>query len=284
MGNNIDISVIIPMYNAEQHIENAISSIASQEKHGLNYEIIVVDDDSKDKSREVVKNLNNERIRLIELKENEGTANARNTGLKLAIGEWIQFLDSDDRVCNDLYKKFEMARKPGINCYIFSLIRENYEHTLKQTILDVKDKRAFGHFGTVCNKFIKKEICLEFKKEFDFEDNCFIIEMMIEKELKISLIEDAYYLYNRKNEQSKTANFNEKEYWKMYAYVYSQIDKCDEFTKMYILEIFVASIFNRAMPFLMSFRIATKTMIKLFKYLPCVYVNQNRHFVRNTKK
>jgi glycosyltransferase involved in cell wall biosynthesis len=101
MENRIDISVIIPMYNAEKFITNAISSIVAQEEHGLNYEIIVVDDGSSDKSREVVKNLKNERIRLIELEKNGGTAIARNAGLRLAKGEWIQFLDSDDRVCSD---------------------------------------------------------------------------------------------------------------------------------------------------------------------------------------
>src|ERR1017187_5683507 len=106
MENKIDISVIIPMYNAEKYIEAAIASITNQEEHGMNYEIIIVDDCSSDNSREIVKNLRNERIRLIELEKNGGSGNARNTSIRLAQGDWIQFMDSDDKICNDLYQKF----------------------------------------------------------------------------------------------------------------------------------------------------------------------------------
>src|ERR1017187_5390448 len=137
METKIDISVVIPMYNSEKYIESTISSILSQEKHGMNYEIIIVDDVSTDNSRAIVKNIKNERIRLIELKKNKGSANARNTGIKSAKGEWIQFIDSDDRICNNLYKKFENSLKPEFNCYLFSLINEYNDFIIKQTILDV---------------------------------------------------------------------------------------------------------------------------------------------------
>jgi glycosyltransferase involved in cell wall biosynthesis len=283
MENKIDISVIIPMYNAEKYISDAVASIVSQEAHGLKYEIIIVDDSSKDKSCEIVKSLKNDSVRLVELHKNEGTANARNTGIRLAKGEWIQFIDSDDRICQDLYRKFEMSIQPGYNCYIFSLIIDYHNYSLKQTIREVKDKRAFGHFGSVCNKFIKRDICMEFKKDFSFEDNIFIIDMMISKDLKISLISEAFYLYNRKNDDSKMAHFNQKEYRKMYSYVYSRIGQSDDFTKMYILEIFVALLFDNERPFFMSLELAAKTLVRLLKYLPVAYRNQNRHFVNNIR-
>lgn len=283
MKSKIDISVIIPMYNSAKFIENTISSIVSQEEHGLNYEIIVVDDVSKDDSREVVKNLKNEKIKLIELERNGGTANARNTGIRLAQGEWIQFVDSDDRICNDLYKKFEKSKKPGINCYLFSLIIENHDNTLKRTITEVKDKRAFGYFYAVWNMFIKKEICIEFKHvSRQNEDVCFVFDMMNEKELNISLIEDAYYILNRKNEQSKMANFNKSEYRKMYSYVYDQIDKSDKTTKMFMLETFVGILFSKEIPLVLSLPIAIKTLTRLFMYLPAVYSNGIRNCVKNT--
>ena len=283
MENKIDITVIIPMYNSEKYIEKAITSIIHQEEHGLNYEIIIIDDFSNDNSCEVVKKINNDKIKLIELKKNCGTANARNTGIRIAKGEWIQFFDSDDRIGNDLYKKFELSKKPDINCYLFSLIVEYYDYNLKQKFTVIKDKRAFGHHNVIWNKFIKRDICIEFKKDYYFEDPCFIVDMMIEKDLKLSLINDAYYIYNRKNKNSKMANFNKKEYFKMYSYIYSQIDKCDDFTKMYILEMFVALLFIRNIPFLMSLYIATKTLLRLYKYLPRVYLNQNRHCVESIK-
>jgi glycosyltransferase involved in cell wall biosynthesis len=284
MDERIDISVIIPMYNAENYIVETIDSINKQAKHGLKIEILVVDDVSQDNSKNIVKNLNNKYIRMIELEKNGGTANARNIGIKEAKGEWIQFMDSDDKISLDLYQKFEQVQKPDFNCYLFSLIIEYKDYTLKQTINEIKDKRAFGNFGGVWNKFIRRDICIEFEGvSKQNEDTCFVIDMMIEKDLKCSLIKDAYYVYNRKNEQSKISNFNKKEYLKMYNYVYNKVDKCDDHTKMFILEIFVALIFNPEMPFMMSLKIAIKTLLRLFKYLPSVLVNQNRHYVTNIK-
>src|SRR6187551_1186682 len=148
-----DVSVIITMYNSESFVEHAIQSVLQQEPHGLNIEIIVVDDGSTDASCQVVENINNPVIRLIPQPVNRGQALARNEGLKAAKGQWIQFLDSDDRLGHDLYDKFEKALQPDINCYLFSFIRESTTETLQQTITTIKDKRAFGHFGgSACNK------------------------------------------------------------------------------------------------------------------------------------
>jgi glycosyltransferase involved in cell wall biosynthesis len=282
MENKIDLSVIIPMHNSEKYIQETIASILSQKEHGLNYEIIIVDDLSTDNSREVVKNLQHERIKLIELKKNCGSANARNIGMKSAQGNWIQFMDSDDKISLDLYKKFAEANKTNIDCFVFSVIIENYKNKIKRTITEVNDKRTFGYFYVVWNKFIKRELCIPFKVEFSFEDTCFVIEMMNNREWNIALIEDTFYIYNQKNADSKMANFNIKEYEKMYSYIYSQIDACDELTKMFILETFVGIAFSRGMPLLMRLRIAFRTMLKLYKYIPDVYRNGIRNRIKNT--
>jgi len=283
MEQKIDISVIIAMFNSESFIENAIQSVLQQEPHGLQLEIIVVDDGSTDRSAEVVRQLKNENIRLVELGKNQGQANARNEGLRLARGEWIQFLDSDDRVGSDLYSKFEKTLQPGYNCYLFSFMREFPDYTLRQTIKSVKDKRAFGHYGgSACNKFIKKEICLEFKP-FLYSDICFTVDMMNEKELHIGLVKDAYYWYNKKSNQSVTANFNKAEFDKMLSYIYDQVDKSDRWTKMFIMEISMAFISDRNIPLPVSFRVAMKSLFKLYRYLPATIFNQNRNNIENIK-
>ena len=88
------ISVITPMHNSSKHIEECLESVINQTYK--NIEIIVVDDLSQDNSLELVRNLNDNRIKIIELKENVGAANSRNKGIEASTGDYICFLDSDD--------------------------------------------------------------------------------------------------------------------------------------------------------------------------------------------
>ncbi|OQX54719.1 MAG: hypothetical protein B5M53_05570 [Candidatus Cloacimonas sp. 4484_209] len=88
------VSVIIPTYNRAHLIRRAIQSVLNQTYQ--DFEIIIVDDGSTDDTEEVVKSFKNERIRYIRQEKNEGAAAARNTGIKMAKGEYIAFQDSDD--------------------------------------------------------------------------------------------------------------------------------------------------------------------------------------------
>jgi glycosyltransferase involved in cell wall biosynthesis len=91
----VKVSVIIPTYNREHLVSEAISSVLAQDIEGCILEIIVVDDGSTDKTREVLKAFG-DKIRYI-YQENKGAGAARNRGIDEATGEWIAFLDSDDR-------------------------------------------------------------------------------------------------------------------------------------------------------------------------------------------
>lgn len=89
------ISVIIPLYNKEAIIERSIRSVLVQ-SFG-NFELIIVNDGSTDKSAGVVQGIHDDRIIFIE-QENGGPGKARNTGIKHAKGEWTVFLDADDEL------------------------------------------------------------------------------------------------------------------------------------------------------------------------------------------
>jgi glycosyltransferase involved in cell wall biosynthesis len=88
------VSVIVPTYNREKTILRAINSILKQTYKDI--EIIIIDDYSNDNTQEVVKSLNNDKIKYIKQDKNRGACAARNIGIKLAKGEYIAFLDSDD--------------------------------------------------------------------------------------------------------------------------------------------------------------------------------------------
>ena len=88
------ISIIIPVYNAEKYIEETIENIKKQTYQ--NYEIILIDDASTDKSVEKITPYLSENIKLIKLKQNSGPAVARNRGIQEATGRYICFQDADD--------------------------------------------------------------------------------------------------------------------------------------------------------------------------------------------
>jgi len=91
------ISVIITCYNLERYISRAINSCLNQTLNDNLYEIIVVDDYSKDKSWEIIKNYGN-LIKSIKHDKNLGVAAASNTGIKIASGEYIVRVDGDDYI------------------------------------------------------------------------------------------------------------------------------------------------------------------------------------------
>ncbi len=87
------VSIIVPLYNAEDYISATLDSLLSQS--WARFEIIVVDDGSMDNSLEIVKSFPDRRIKIV-CQQNCGAAIARNTGLEHAKGEFIQFMDADD--------------------------------------------------------------------------------------------------------------------------------------------------------------------------------------------
>jgi len=100
-------SIIIPLYNKERQIARTLDSVLAQSV--ADFEVIVVDDGSKDGSAEIVKGYSDPRIRYIK-KENGGVSSARNRGIQEARGEWILFLDGDDRLMQDALSAFEAMR------------------------------------------------------------------------------------------------------------------------------------------------------------------------------
>ena len=86
-------SIVIPCYNRPLLLKRALLSCVQQSSD--NFEVIVVDDGSEEDVESVVTSFNDNRIRY-HRQDNKGAATARNTGIDLAKGEWIAFLDSDD--------------------------------------------------------------------------------------------------------------------------------------------------------------------------------------------
>ena len=98
------ISIIVTAYNAEKTIERCLNSILNNKYD--DYEIIIVNDGSTDKTEEIVQLFASEKIRYY-YEENKGVSSARNLGLKESKGEYITFVDSDDYVANNYFEGLE---------------------------------------------------------------------------------------------------------------------------------------------------------------------------------
>lgn len=88
------VSVVMPTYNVERYVGQAISSVLAQSEASL--ELIVVDDASTDATRDRVRAFHDDRLRLLAMERNGGQATARNRALSEARGEWVALIDADD--------------------------------------------------------------------------------------------------------------------------------------------------------------------------------------------
>lgn len=116
------VSIIMPSYNTEKYISDAINSVIAQSY--TNWELLIVDDCSQDNTVEVVRQFEDDRIRFQSLESNSGGAVARNTAITKAKGEYIAFLDSDDMWLPEKLEK--QLRFMMDNDYVFT--HTMYEH------------------------------------------------------------------------------------------------------------------------------------------------------------
>ena len=91
----IDVSIIVPIFNKERFLKDCLDSLINQTYK--NIEIICINDGSTDHSLDILRDYADKDDRLIIIsQENKGAGNARNTGIKIATGRYLQFLDADD--------------------------------------------------------------------------------------------------------------------------------------------------------------------------------------------
>ena len=155
------VSVIIPMYNAENTIATCINSVLNQTYKG-EIEIIIINDGSKDNSKLIVEELINNNLKNINIKlinkNNGGVSTARNAGLALAKGKYIALLDSDDEWLSEkLEKQLKVFSDDRGISFIGGLI---YKPTIiKQEIIEITvSKLIFKNYFQPSTVMFKKEV------------------------------------------------------------------------------------------------------------------------------
>ena len=215
------LSIIVPVYNVENYIKECIESILIQNLD--NYEIILVDDGSKDESGNICEQYKSDIIKVIH-QENRGLSGARNTGIRNASGEYLMFIDSDDFINKDINLKqiLESLQDTDIFQYrmkyyyddknVKSLHELNNLNTDYYDILssNVKD----GIFSvSACDKIIKRKIVVDnsiyFEEGLLSEDIDWSLRIYLNSN-SIKLCNEEIYMYRQRRSGSITRKIKNK--------------------------------------------------------------------------
>lgn len=168
------VSIIIPTYNREDLIILAIESILKQTYQ--DFEILVIDDASTDKTAEVIREINQSKVRYFQLSTNSGQCVARNYGLSRAKGEFVAFLDSDDTWLPEKLEKqialFDKGseRLGAVYCYSYQKYVKSNTTLLNEIGYfrgDIHDKFLLGFCPPTPSLFLIKKSALDRVNGFD---------------------------------------------------------------------------------------------------------------------
>ena len=197
-----DLSIIVPAYNAEKTIRECINSVINQQT-SVDYELIIVNDGSSDKTKEIVTGIKSEKIVLIN-QENKGFSGARNTGIDASVGKYIMFLDSDDMlVGNCIEGMMGKIREFGADIvqgsyYSFLENTNTFNYSKFQDTTVTSTENILKAPGFPWAKIYKREMFnqLRFPLNVWFEDTivCMVLYRMCKKMVVTSDVVYAYRL------------------------------------------------------------------------------------------
>lgn len=223
------LSIIVPVYNVSKYLSKCLDSLLNQDIWQEDYEIIVVNDGSTDNSKEIaqVYAARHSNILLIN-QENQGLSGARNTGIRAAKGEYIQFVDSDDYLePNVLACLLERIQRDQLDVLRFNYqnVNENYEvfepNKESRPYMDYSDSicngveflnERLGYACYACQFIIRTDLVEEclFKEHMLFEDTQWT-PRMLRKAQKVSSTSDIIYNYlSRSGSITKTDNIDKQ--------------------------------------------------------------------------
>lgn len=231
---NIKISVIVPVYNVENYLEDCIESVISQ-KNFIDIELILVDDGSTDQSSEIIRKYTENYENILGYhQENAGQSKARNRGIRLAKGEYIYFLDSDDLIpdfaMEYLYglavkKDLELVLFEGESFFDKSVDSmkiedmnyergKDYDKILNGQDLFIEMTKNKDFYASPCLQFIKKNVLLEnnvfFLEGIIHEDELFSYQLLM-KSRKVKCIKDKlFYRRIRLNSTITSVNYERR--------------------------------------------------------------------------
>ena len=208
------LSIIIPVYNCEQYLNECLDSVLQYNSSDI--EIICIDDCSTDNSLTVLKAKQklDSRVKVIELPVNSGVSEARNTGINHSKGKYIHFLDSDDYVAekchSSLLDKLSID-EPDIAFFRFKKVDNEGQIISEQPVKKINIKAFEGHL--VRNVIFKTEIIIKnsirFVPAIHGEDSLFALYYMCFVRSSLQF-DDFYYFYRIHQTQNTSPAIRQK--------------------------------------------------------------------------
>lgn len=223
MNSNPLISIIIPVYNAKKYIQDCIESVFSQTYHNL--EIVLVDDGSTDGSEQLVDDYakSDQRFKTFH-QHNQGLSSARNTGLKHTTGQYVTFIDSDDRIEPNMIKGLLGALKESSADIAACSFKELYPNGKTKNFSHHHPKQVFTPESALANMLQEKGFMVsttmklyptKFFKDVRFPVNKLHEDVgttykLIMKADKIVFIPNEYYIYVHRDNSIINQTFDDR--------------------------------------------------------------------------
>ena len=206
----VDISIIVPIYNASKYLKKCLGSLVNQTKKEL--EFILINDGSTDDSESIIKSYNDSRIKYFK-RSNHGIGKTRNFGINKSTGKYIMFLDSDDyleeNACELLYEKIEKDKLDLVVCDFYNVIKETKvcekNAIFKNTALKDKPDLLLNINLAPWNKIYRSDLIknnnIKFIEDLKYEDAPFVALSLL-KSKKIGKVDKPLinYVIHEKSE------------------------------------------------------------------------------------
>lgn len=210
------LSIVIPVYNAEKYIEECLASILPEMNDDV--ELLLLDDGSADSSFQLIKDYENGNIRVFH-HDNHGVSYTRNVGIAEARGDYIQFVDADDRLSQG-WKNAVLSGCDGIADVVY--YSKNFDEpesvekiNIIHGIFGIMDSRCNANMSSPCSKLYRRAFLLQNQIRFDGglingEDGIFNLNAILKSE-KFVCHKVSYYQY-RIYMDSSSKKFSDKFY------------------------------------------------------------------------
>lgn len=299
------ISIIIPVYNAEQYLNRCIDSILSQSYQFK--ELILIDDGSQDKSGDICDSyaMNDDRIRVFH-NSNMGVSATRNFGLDKATGDYVSFLDSDDWIEPDYYRDFF-----GNDDFMYDIYFQNYICHKEDGTTEIRPLNSFSvqngdigeailylkkevKFGWAWIKLFKHSIISQYAIRFDEsitlrEDELFALQYCRHVN-SLCIRSDAnyhYYIYGN----SLTRRFRDPiEYIRISKLLmqeslyFSEVPKMQEYESSYYLRNLYTAVLGLYVNGVLNGYVVQKRLFVIREFLQYYYAHKNIDIPYRTKK